>query len=247
MIPFVTAGGMKCILGIQRDVSWLINMVMDRQGHFMSKELFDNSSQFMTNLSKLSVVWQMESTEGVQQLGKVGKHAVAGNKSILDQYMHLLEFTGQSIDNPYRTLCDVFNDMQLGSSGNLSFSDISCSDMLKKAQAVIEDITEAQRCSSGAKDAMKAGLSDPATMASVFSEDRRRRALQFQEQMEKISGIKAAVAQNSEEIHSGKNSQKDREDPKRQWRLAAERVMDLKKHGGGDDGLCPPLVVRPSF
>jgi hypothetical protein len=244
MIPFVTAGGMKCILGIQRDVSWLINMVMDRQGHFMSKELFDNSSQFMTNLSKLSVVWQMESTG---QCYIKFQHGVAGNKGILDQYMHLLEFTGQSSDNPYRTLCDVFNDMQLGSSGNLSFSDISCSDMLKKAQAVIEDITEAQRCSSGAKDAMKAGLSDPATMSSVFSEDRRRRALQFQEQMEKISGIKAAVAQKSEEIHSGKNSQKDREDSRRQWRLAAERVMDLKKHGGGDDGLCPPLVVRPSF
>ena len=142
MIPVVTEEGVEFILGVQCDVSWLINIVVDRHGFVMNRQVFDNSwkdsiDRACAGLAKLSVVWQTENP------GHIARGA--GGQEVLDQYMHMLKFTEQVDDNPYRTLCDVFNDMQLG-SGSDTVQNLSCADMMKKVQVIIEDNATADRC-----------------------------------------------------------------------------------------------------
>jgi hypothetical protein len=234
MIPVVTEEGVEFILGVQCDVSWLINIVCDRHGFVMNRELFDNSwkdsiDRACAGLAKLSVVWQTENPGHIQR--------GAGSKAVLDQYLHMLKFTEQVDDNPYRTLCDVFNDMQLGGSSDTT-QNLSCADMMKKVAHVIEDNatadhcqqTPTSRCSRNASSPNKiqAMLSDPVAMASVISEDKRRREMQFQSMRNELNGIKEqATVQTGKIRRRGLLSKMDRDDSKRRWQLAIDRVIDL--------------------
>jgi hypothetical protein len=172
----------------------------------------------------------------------------------------MLKFTEQVDDNPYRTLCDVFNDMQLG-SGSDTVQNLSCADMMKKVQVIIEDNATADRCeqsrsspasqssrSSPKKVSIQSMLSDPVAMESVFSEDKRRREAQFKSMRSELNGIKKQADEQTDMIRRGKMTKTDREDPKRRWRVAIDRIININTHNGaGDDGFAPSRNATPSL